>query len=359
MPFTKQKSPLICIIGNGWWGQGLRKILSQHLYNVVVYTSKSHLDSLKQQKCDLVFECTGDPDVALRVADICLENKKDLMTVNSEFDSHYGTMYNALFKLRGVTYSQCYGDQPGTAYKLVSEIGIMGFDPVVVGSCKKFLDEHQDPDGITPWIKDGQNIEKVVSFADGTKLNIEAAVMCNMLDMYPDIRGMHGMNFTKDELIEGFPRVISNPPAVDYTMGVSGMNQEAGVFVVAKLKQKNTKFVNDLEYLKIGPGPYYLFFRDYHLCYFEAAESVIKFVELGIPGMQNKHFNADVITYAKRDMGKGEILDGIGSYDVYGKVDTSINVVEGAYLPIACCRGKQLKYSVSRDSPITREMVCK
>lgn len=354
----RNKTPSVCIIGNGWWGRGLKRMLRRHNYNITTFTSKTPLSSLLNVKCDLVFECTGDPNVCVDVAELCLKAKKNLMTVNSEFDCHWGFYYDKLFQSQNLVYCGCAGDQPGCIYELASKLEVMGFSVVVAGSCKGFIDKHQTPAGVLKWVRDGHNINKVCSFADGTKINIEAAVMCNTLDLVPDIRGMHGLNCTKDELLQAFPRVINTEGVVDYTMGVKGINQEAGVFIIAKLNSKTPSFTSDLEYLKLGTGPYYLFFRDYHLCYFEAAESVIKLVQLGIPYFRNLFLNADVCAIAKRNIKKGQLIGGIGSTDIYGEVDTVNNMTSNKWVSVAECKDITALYDISKDTPIVEDMVC-
>ncbi len=354
----KHKRPTVCIIGHGWWGRGLKRMLRMQNYNIIVFTSKTALTDLLKVECDLVFECTGDPEICRAVAEMCLLIKVNLMTVNSEFDCHWGFFYDKLFKSQNLVYCGCAGDQPGCIYKLAGEVKFMGFSIIVAGTCKGFIDKYQTPKGVTKWCKAGHNPDKICSFADGTKLNIEAAVMCNVLNLVPDVRGMHGLNCTKDELLEAFPRVINTEGVVDYTLGVKGINQEAGVFVIGKLKNNNQAFRDDLQYLKLGAGPYYLFFRDYHLCYFEAAESVVKLVELGIPYYTSSHMNADVSAVAKRDIKQGTELGGIGSADIYGEIDTVKRMADNKQLSVVECKGQVLHRDILKDEPITEDMIC-
>lgn len=354
----RDKTPHICIVGNGWWGKGLREALVSRNYNFTILTSKSQLSDIQRIRCDMVFECTGDPNVCKDVADMCLDKRLNLMTVNSEFDSHYGTHYYEMFNAQNLSYSMCIGDQPGSLVKMRNEIDTMGFTPTVFGVCKRFEDKYQTPEGVQQWVKDGHQSDKICSFADGTKLNIEACVICNSADATPDVRGMHGLNCTRDELVDAFSRLSLKPKIVDYTLGVKGINQEAGIFIIAKLKQPSSKFTEDMKYLKMGNGPHYLFFKDYHLCYFEAVESVVKLAEYNIPGVESKYENADVATIAKRNLKKGEVIGGIGSEHVYGEVDTVHNIDDAEIIPIALCKNMKLKYDIAKDTAVTLDMIC-
>ena len=355
----RDKTPHICIIGNGWWGKGLREALALKNYNVTVFNSKSCLRDLLTLNCDLVFECTGDIEAAKTVAELCLEKGVDMMTVNSEFDCHYGPYYASMFKLNNIQYCGCLGDQPGSLVKLHYDVGMMGFDTVALGICKGFINKYQTVEEAEKWTNDDQDPYKINSFADGTKLNIEAACVCNHIDANPAMRGMFGMDCPKEDLAEEFGYLAGyvKDRIIDYTVGVKGINQEAGIFVVGMLKNATTKMVSDMKYLKMGDGPYYLFFKDYHLCYFEAVTSITEMVDHNVSYIKNRYLNADVISIAKRNLSEGTVLDCIGGNCIYGEIDKVTTIESKDYIPTALIKGLELNCNVSRDTPITFDMV--
>ena len=107
---------------------------------------------------------------------------------------------------------------------------------------------------------------------------------------------------------------------VEYTLGG---DFGAGVGVVGHADDAEMEMAF-LEYLKMGDGPDYFFFRPYHLVHFEApitiAEAVVDRAGLGRPTDQRV---AETITIAKQDLAAGTALDGIGGAWSYGWIDTA------------------------------------
>jgi predicted homoserine dehydrogenase-like protein len=109
---------------------------------------------------------------------------------------------------------------------------------------------------------------------------------------------------------------------VDYTLGG---DFGGGILVIGR--SDNYDFVGHyLDYLKMGPGPNFLFFRPYHLCHLETpttiAEAVVyheaTLTPMGAPV-------TEVVAMAKRGLKPGDMLDGIGGFTCYGEIDTVAN----------------------------------
>jgi len=100
----------------------------------------------------------------------------------------------------------------------------------------------------------------------------------------------------------------------------------------------------------MGPGPFYLFYRPYHLCHVEAMECIVDAVD-GFSLLEPTYgFRTNVFAYAKRDLKAGEKLDGIGGYACYGLID---NCQEGHRgLPICLAEDVVLRHHIARDSRI-------
>jgi predicted homoserine dehydrogenase-like protein len=60
----------------------------------------------------------------------------------------------------------------------------------------------------------------------------------------------------------------------------------------------------------------------------------------------------DVITIAKRDLKKGEILDGIGGFTCYGTIDNSPICRKENLLPMGLSDGCRLKVDIRRDQAV-------
>ena len=137
-------------------------------------------------------------------------------------------------------------------------------------------------------------------------------------------------------------------------MGIN-INLGMTVFVIGK---REGDFVSEaLEYYRMGKGPYYLFFRDHHLCHFEAPKSIADAVLFNIPTIAPKAKVADVFAVAKKDLKKGEKLDGIGGYTVYGLIDRAEVVKEENLLPLGLAEYAVLKKDVAMDTPISCDMI--
>src|SRR5690606_2274304 len=109
------------------------------------------------------------------------------------------------------------------------------------------------------------NPRMLVEFVDGSKTMVEMAAIANATGLVPDKPGMHGPAASLQDL----PRVLcpvadggvlSKKGCVDYSVG-EGV--APGVFVVADMAHPRLhERMNDL---KLGEGPYFTFYRPYHL----------------------------------------------------------------------------------------------
>lgn len=311
------------------------------------------------KKTDVVFEATGSVLAGAEAGLAAISAGIHFVTVNSEADATIGLGLAALARKRGIVYSNSDGDQPGCLARLIDQVSMMGFRPRVAGNCKGFMDTSQTPAGVFPFTPQGQSATHICSFADGSKQALELAVVANAFGMPPLKRGMFGPTTTKSELVNSFCSLVDfksmNHGFVDYVMGINGVNQGGGVFVVAS--REGGKSASDLEYLKKGKGPNYLFFRDHHLCYLEAASSIAEAVLFSLPTLVPKGRYADVVAVSKRDLPTGQKLDGIGGYDCYGLIERADAVAKDNLLPLGLAEFATLRKDVSAGVLITREMV--
>ncbi|NQU73741.1 MAG: hypothetical protein HQ547_03410, partial [Candidatus Omnitrophica bacterium] len=273
------------------------------------------------------------------------------ITANVEMDSTVGFAVDDLAKKHGVVYSISDGDQPGVLSRMIDEVQLYGFEITVAGNCKTFIDMHQNPEGVMPWVRPGHNPRMITAFADGTKQGMELAVLGNGIGLTTDLRGMHGIKTTKKTIVDDFLAVIRQEGIVDYAMGFTTPDDAGGVFVIGKRKEEYV--ADDLDYLKKGKGPYYLFFRDYHLCYFESAKSISEAVIFGISGLAHKQKLNDVFALAKKELKAGDRLDGIGGFTAYGIIDKAETVKREGLVPMGLTEGIIVKRDLKIDTPIT------
>jgi len=196
----------------------------------------------------------------------------------------------------------------------------------------------------------------VASFADGTKMSFEQAVVANATGMGVAQRGMLGPSVPPGTLlrdaIQEYPTdkiLNSGPGIVDYLVGAE---PTAGVFVLATIDHPMHKHY--LALYKVGNGPLYCFYNPYHLCHFTAPFSIARAVlyhdatiaPMGAP-------KVDVIATAKINLKRGELIDGIGGYMTYGQCENANTVLQDEILPIGLAEGCRLKRDISRDQVLT------
>ena len=163
-----------------------------------------------------------------------LEGGKHVVMMNAEADLVFGPALLRTARANGAVYTSCDGDQPGVISRLVGEIRLWGFELVMAGNVKGFLDRYADPTSIVPEAaKRGLDPKMCASYTDGTKLDIEMALVANAFGCAPVVPGMRGPRaaHVRDVLklfdLEALWR--DRRPFVDYVLGAE---PKGGVFVV-------------------------------------------------------------------------------------------------------------------------------
>ena len=302
---------------------------------------------------DVFVESSSAIGPAARFALAALESRKHLVLMNSDIDLVFGPYLAKLARDNGVVYTSCDGDQHGVLKHLVDELTLWGFDLVMAGNIKGFLDRRANPTSIVPEA-DKRNLDyrMCTAYTDGTKLSIEMSLLANALDLATPVPGMQGPRAAHVQEVMGLLDVPSlwekHGPFVDYVLGAE---PGGGVFAVG---HGDHPYQRDMmAYYKMGPGPFYLFYRPYHLCHVEAMASM---AEAALDGRSLLEpaagFRTNVFAYAKRDLEAGEILDGIGGYCCYGMIDNCGPGGAHPGLPIALAEGAVLQRRVPRDAPV-------
>jgi predicted homoserine dehydrogenase-like protein len=268
--------------------------------------------------------------------------------MNAEADATVGCALKQLADDAGVVYTNSDGDQPGVLKRLLEYVEGIGFSIVAAVNCKGFMDVRATPDTIRPWaIKQSTSLAMTTAFTDGTKMNIENAVLCNATGLAPEVRGMHGVRTDLAGALCDCMAVFKRRGIVDYTLGG---NFAGGVFVIGH-GDDPAMIQPYMKYLKMGDGPDYLFYRPYHLCHMETPISIAEAVldheptiaPLGRPVVE-------VIAIAKRDLLPGDTLDGIGGYTTYGEIDSVGNA--SGLLPVGFTQGVKVLRPVRRGEAI-------
>jgi predicted homoserine dehydrogenase-like protein len=300
---------------------------------------------------EVIVEATGEVEAGSRHALAAIEGGKHLILVNAELDSSLGPILKVKADRAGVVLTDMAGDQPGVLMDLIDEVRLLGFRPVLAGNIKSLLDHRRTPETQRAFADAVfQRPKMITSFADGTKISAEMAVVANATGFGVSVRGMRGPNATRVEEAPGLFDLegLLERPIVDYILGAE---PSFGVFVLAHGDGDMVR--RYMKISKMGEGPFYTFYRHFHLSPFEVPIAIARAVlfqdpvitPLGAPV-------CDVVATAKRDLKAGETLDGIGGYTVYGDIENVATVHTEGFIPIGLTDGAVLRHDAPMDTEL-------
>ncbi len=322
----------------------------------------NHIALSRADGVECVMEMTGSIEYATEAILTAIEAGKHVVHMNAEVDGTLGPILKVKADKAGVIYSFSDGDQPGVQANLIRFVKGIGVNPVLSGNIKGLHDPYRNPTTQKPFAeKWGQKPAMVASFADGTKISYEQAIVANAFDMEVAQRGMLGPDFSggdptaplvplEDTLKAFEPHVgDGSKKIVDYVVGA---RPGPGVFVLGTHEHPRQKHYLNL--YKLGQGPLYLFYTPYHLCHFEAPTSVARAVLFGDPTLTPSGApKVGVIAQAKIDLKAGETIDEFGGYATYGVAENQSVIDQDNLLPIGLAVGAQLVRDVPKDAALT------
>jgi predicted homoserine dehydrogenase-like protein len=305
----------------------------------------------RSDQIDAILELTGSVAFGARAALAAFAGGKHFVTMNAELDGTLGPLMKRRADAAGVIYSVSDGDQPGVQMNLWRHVRAMGLTPLVCGNVKGLHDPYRTPETQKGFAeKWGQDPYMVTSFADGTKISFEQAIVANATGMCVARRGMGGRDFRGhvDELTKAYDveELKALGGVVDYVVGAQ---PSPGVFVLATHDDPKQKHLLNL--YKLGEGPLYAFYTPYHLCHFEVPFSIARAVDFGdtvlaAPGP----LRVEVVATAKTDLRAGQVLDGFGGFLTYGLAENAPVAAAEGLLPIGLAQGCVLTRDVAKDS---------
>ena len=307
---------------------------------------------------DALIEVTGTIEFGAAVVLEAIAHKKHVVLMNAELDGTIGPILKVYADRAGVVLSACDGDQPGVEINLYRFVKSIGLTPLLCGNIKGLQDPYRNPTTQEGFAKKwGQQAHMVTSFADGSKISFEQAIVANTTGMKVAKRGMLGYDFSGhvDEMTSMYDvdQLKSLGGIVDYVVGAK---PGPGVFVFGT--HDDPKQRHYLNLYKLGEGPLYSFYTPYHLCHFEVPLSVARVVLFHDAVMAPIAAPVvDVITVAKIDLKAGETLDGIGFYMTYGQCENSEIVQAENLLPMGLAEGCRLKRDLPKDRALTYDDV--
>jgi len=312
---------------------------------------------LDTESIEAVIETTGDVEYGAWVALQSINAAKHTFVLNCEMDATVGPLLKHYADKKGVIYSNSDGDEPGVASNLARHVRTMGLEVVGAGNLKGFYDVHRTPEtqrGFAEAHK--QKPHMMTSFVDGTKLSMELTVTANALGFGVGKRGMHGI--ACDDVrtcLEHFPKDTFQPGKgiVDFLLGAA---PHTGAFVIGHTE--NPMKQEYLEYLKMGEGPFYVFYTPFHLPQLEIPITVSRGVLCGdatVAPIGRPY--CDAVAVAKKQLKRGDVLDGVGGYTNYSLIDNFETSLKDDLLPMGVSQNCVMTRDVAIDTALTYDDV--
>ena len=312
----------------------------------------------RSDQIDCLVDVTGAVEFGARVVLDAFEHGKSVVLMNAELDATIGPILQVYARKYKVILSACDGDQPGVEINLWRYVKGLGLITRVMGNIKGLQDRYRNPTTQKGFAERwGQNPSMVTSFADGSKVSFEQAIVANACGLQVKSRGMsrgyehrgHVDTLTKYYDIEELSALGG---IVDYVVGAQ---PNPGIYCIAE--HTDPKQRHYLNLYKLGEGPLYSFYTPWHLCHFEVPNTVARVVLFGDADIPQAGPRVEVCACAKIDLKAGEILDEYGHYMTYGEAVNSSEMRRERYLPEGLVEGCMLKRDIAKDAVITYDDV--
>ena len=347
---------------------------SEDQINNIIFTEDFE-KAINNDEVDVVVEATGHPSSGIKHARTCFKYGKHVIMVNVEADVLAGPSLSAEANSAEVVFSMAYGDQPSLTLEIIEWARASGFKVTAAGKGTKYMPEYHYSTPKTVWDhygltsdeaeKAGMNSKMFNSFLDGTKSSLEMSAIANASGLNVPNNGLlfppcgmddlasllkeknKGGLLEKNEQVE----VVSSlerdgrPVFKDLRWGVYAVLQAPNDYAASCFKQYGMNTDQS--------GEFSAMYKPFHLIGMELNTSIFSAALLKLPTGQTKYFKGDVVSVSKRNLKKGEKLDGEGGFTVWGKLipaSTSLNLQA---LPIGLANDMYLKNDINKDKIIT------
>jgi homoserine dehydrogenase len=348
--------------------------LNSSIVNEINFTNS--LDNILDRNIEIFIEATGNPIVGTVHAVRIIKNKKNIILVNVEADITCGKYLSDLAKENNVICSMAYGDQPSLILEQIEWARLNGFSVVCAGKGTKYHPscEYSTPD--TVWghygltkaraeIESGMNPKMFNSFLCGDKSAIEMCAVSNAANLKCPENGLTfpaiGVYDIAKKMIpksdgglidfDGQVEVISS---IDFDKKDIPNDLRWGVYIVIKAQNEYVKnCFKDYGMVTDTSGNYSAIWRPYHFIGLELAQSIYSIALDNRATGFTKNYNADVASYAKKDLKKGDKLDGEGGFCARGRLVTSDKSKNEKILPLGLTDNAILKRDINKDDIIS------
>ena len=348
--------------------------------NIEKINFSTSLDEILDRDIEIFIEATGNPIIGTVHAKKIINNKKHIILVNVEADITCGKYLADLAKENNVICSMAYGDQPSLILEQIEWARINGFEVVCAGKGTKYHPsfEYSTPD--TVWShygltkeraenESGMNPKMFNSFLCGDKSAIEMCAVSNAANLkcpnngltFPPV-GVY--DIAKKMIPKKDGGLIENEGQVEVISSIDLEKKDIqndlrwGVYIVLKAKNEYVKnCFKDYGMVTDSSGNYSAIWRPYHYIGLELAQSIYSIALDQRATGYTKNYNAEVASIAKKDLKKGEKLDGEGGFCTRGRLITSEKSKKEKILPLGLTDNAILKKDISKDELIKLEDV--
>jgi predicted homoserine dehydrogenase-like protein len=311
------------------------------------------ISALDNVELDIVIEATGTPAAGAAVAKNVLNRGINLILLNVETEATIGLALRKEAEKNGALVTVADGDEPVAALDLYNFATELSFEVVSIGKGKNNpFNRFATPDLLAKEASSKKmNPKMLTSFVDGSKTMVEMAALANFLDFKIDVDGMHGIEATYENINQYYiPKkdggLLENTQVVDFAFGIA-----PGVFAVIYSEDDYVNY--EMEYLKMGKGPFWTLARPYHLTSLEIPRTIRHIMLENYSKLSAKSWNVEVVTYAKQDIEPGTNLGSIGGDYIYGKAQ-KVSSSKGL-LPLGIAEDNIVNKVIKKGDPLTAQ----
>ena len=309
-----------------------------------------NISALDDIELDIVIEATGTPAAGAAVAKNVLSRGINLILLNVETEATIGLALRKEAEKNEAIITVADGDEPVAALDLYNFATELSFEVVSIGKGKNNpFNRYATPDLLAKEATSKKmNPKMLTSFVDGSKTMVEMAALANFLDFKIDIDGMHGIEATYENINQYYiPKkdggLLENSQVVDFAFGIA-----PGVFAVIYSEDDYVNY--EMEYLKMGKGPFWTLARPYHLTSLEIPRTIRHIMLEKYSKLSATSWNVEVVAYAKQDIEPGTNLGSIGGDYIYGKAQKAIS--SKGFLPLGIAEDNIVNKLIKKGDPL-------
>ncbi len=338
------------------------------------------IDEILDRNIEIFIEATGNPIIGTVHAGKIIKNKKNVILVNVEADITCGKYLSDLAKKNNVICSMAYGDQPSLILEQIEWARLNGFEVICAGKGTKYHPSYEYSTPDTVWghygltkeraeNESGMNPKMFNSFLCGDKSAIEMCAVSNAANLKCPSNGLTfppvGVyDIAKKMIPKKYGGLIDSEGQVEVISSIDLEKKDFendlrwGVYIVLKAKNEYVKnCFKDYGMVTDSSGNYSAIWRPYHYIGLELAQSIYSIALDNRATGFTKNYNAEVASIAKKDLKKGEKLDGEGGFCARGRLITSKKSKKEKILPLGLTDNAILKKDISKDETIKLEDV--